>query len=73
MSDLLARLEEAHVQHELANWRGAALTQTIAARVRLLFGWLDEVKLDDIVKPAQITGVIERYVIELRGAAASPS
>jgi hypothetical protein len=66
MSERLARLEEAHVQHELASWRGEALAPTIAARVRSLFRWLDEIKLDDVVTRAQITGVIERYAIELR-------
>lgn len=62
----LERLLEAHVQHELANWRGAAFEAAVAAQVRALFQWFETIKLDDVVTRAQIAGVIERYVIELR-------
>ncbi|HKP62730.1 MAG TPA: hypothetical protein VJV78_38605 [Polyangiales bacterium] len=66
MSDVLDRLLEAQLQHELARWRGDALDATLAERVRALFRWFGTVKLDDVVTRQQIVGVIERYVIELR-------
>lgn len=62
----IERLLEAHVQHELAAWRGAQFQAAVTAQVRALFEWFSEVKLDDIVTRSQIAGVIERYVIDLR-------
>jgi hypothetical protein len=66
MNAVLERLLEAQLQHELASWRGAALTATLAGRVSALFRWFGEVKLDDVLTREQISGVIQRYVIELR-------
>lgn len=66
MDDALHRLLEAHVQHELASWRGPRLTQTLRERVGALFRWFAEVKLDDVATRAQIEDVIERYVIALK-------
>ncbi|HKU41946.1 MAG TPA: hypothetical protein VJR89_27500 [Polyangiales bacterium] len=66
MDDVLARLREAHLHHELSLWRGGALTRTLEDQVRALFGWFSEVKLDDVVTRAQVFQVIERYAIDLR-------
>jgi hypothetical protein len=66
MSDLRVKLLDAHVQHELSLWHGDALAQTLAESVQSLFRWCKQTKLDDVATRAQIVGVIERYVIELR-------
>lgn len=66
MSELRDKLLEAHVQHELARWHGEALTHTIAAWVAPFFRWFGRTKLDEIATRAEILGVIERYVIDLR-------
>jgi hypothetical protein len=66
MNDTLARLYEAHVAHELAAWQGPELARTLEERVNALFRWFAEVELDQVATRAQILGVIERYVIELR-------
>lgn len=66
MSDVLEALLSAHVQCELARWRGAALARTVEVEVSSLFRWLREIKLDHVSSREQIMGVIERYVIELR-------
>jgi hypothetical protein len=66
MSDVRSRLFDAHVQHELSLWHGDALAQTLAESVSSFFRWCKNTKLDDVATRAQIAGVIERYVIELR-------
>jgi hypothetical protein len=66
MDDALSRLLEAHVQHELSNWSGPRLSQTLRERVSTLFRWFAEVKLDDVATRAQIVGVVERYAISIR-------
>lgn len=66
MTDVREQLFEAHVKHELARWRGAALEGAIAEGVRSIFCLSETAKLDDVATRAQILGVIERYVIELR-------
>jgi hypothetical protein len=66
MSELSEALLEAHVRHELASWRGEELASRLTRFVHELFGWLSEVRLEQAATPAQIMGVIDRYVIELR-------
>lgn len=66
MNEQLQRLLEAHVQHELASWQGAALERTLTENVAAIFNWLAKVKVEEVVTPEQIRGVISRYVIELR-------
>jgi hypothetical protein len=66
MSELADALLEAHVQHVLTRWRGESLPPLIAERVSSLFRWLGDVQLDQVASRAQIMGVIQRYVIELR-------
>jgi hypothetical protein len=58
-------LLEAHVQYELSRWRDA-LAPTIADWIGPIFRWFGRTKLDDVSTRAQILGVIDRYVIELR-------
>jgi len=62
----LDRLLEAHLRHELAEWEGGRLEQTVSWYVSMLFRWCETVKLDEVVTREQIMGVIQRYVIELR-------
>lgn len=66
MTDLRLKLLEAHVQHELAQWLPDAVERRLVESVRELFRWFAETKLDDVVTRTQITGVIQRYVIEFR-------
>lgn len=63
---VIERLLAAHVRAELATWQSPQFEHNVAERVRALFSWFARIKLDDVVKRAQIAGVIERYVIELR-------
>jgi hypothetical protein len=66
VSELRDKLFEAHVQHELARWHGDALAQTIRQWIAPIFRWFGSTKLDDVASRAQILGVIERFVIDLR-------
>jgi hypothetical protein len=66
MDDVLRRLLDAHVQHELASWQGEQLASTLAQCIGGLFRWFGEVSLDQVVSPAQVAAVIERYVIDLK-------
>lgn len=66
MDEVLSRLLQAHVRHELAQLQGDQLTRSIERAVSKLFGWFETVTLNEVVTRAQINGVIERYVIELR-------
>jgi hypothetical protein len=66
MSDLREALLSAHVQHELASWRGSAFERLLRARLDGLFRWLGQTPLDRIATRAQIMGVVDRHVIELR-------
>jgi len=66
MSDLRETLLEAHVQHELSRLQSDALPEQLDVWTRALFEWFEQIKLDDIATPAQVMGVIDRYVIEMR-------
>jgi hypothetical protein len=66
VTDLGEALLRAHVEYELARLRGDAVRELIAERVAACFRWLDEMNFRDLVTPAQIIGVIDRYVIELK-------
>ena len=66
MSQVLNRLLEAQLQHELRLWQGDALASTLAGHVSELFRWFESVPLEQVVTRAQINAVIGRYVIELR-------
>ena len=66
MNAVLDRLLNAHVQHELTQWRGEQLASNVERGVRRWFAWAQTVTLEEVVTPDQIRGVIERYVVELR-------
>jgi hypothetical protein len=68
VTQLADALLEAHVQHVLAAWHGDAAARTIAERVSSLFAWFGEVKLDQVATRAQVMGLIQRHVIELRAS-----
>jgi hypothetical protein len=65
-SDVLERLLDAHVAHELEQLQPSRLPELIEREVNALFAWLGEVKLDDVANREQINSVIERYVIDLK-------
>ena len=66
MNDLRDTLLAAHVEHELSRLRGQGLASLIDERVAAAFVWLENVRFNDVVTRDQITGVIQRYVIDLR-------
>lgn len=66
MNDVLERLLQAHVRHQLAQLQGDQLERNIDHAVAQLFAWSQTVTLQDVVTPEQIHGVIARYAIELR-------
>lgn len=66
MNDALERLLQAHVLYELAQLQGEPLERNIDNAVAELFAWSQSTRLNDVVTPELIQGVIERYAIELR-------
>jgi hypothetical protein len=66
MTDLRSQLFEAHVQHELARYRGAVLDERTRSWAREIFAWLAEVKIDEVITRERVMGIIERNVIALR-------
>lgn len=64
VNDTTAMLE-AHVQFELARWRGVAFEEMVAQEVGAVFRWLDATPLADLVSPEQVTGVVQRIVVDL--------
>jgi hypothetical protein len=66
VNQALERLLQAHVRHELAQLQGEQLDRSVERGVTGLFAWAQTVTLEEVVTPAQINGVIQRYVIELR-------
>lgn len=56
---------EAHVQFELARWRGVAFEEMVAQEVGAVFRWLDATPLADLVSPEQVTGMVQRVVVDL--------
>ena len=59
-------LLDAHVAYESSRLRGDALATLIHECVAAAFAWLEEVKLDQVITPERIIGVIQRYAIQLR-------
>jgi hypothetical protein len=66
MNDLREALLDAHVKFEISRLRGPALAKTIDERLTSAFAWLEGVKGSDIVTREMITGVIQRYAIDLK-------
>src|SRR4051794_17777163 len=66
MNELAASLLEAHVKHELNRLRGGGLARLIDEHIGATLSWLADVPLNDLASRAQIIGVIDRLVIDLR-------
>jgi hypothetical protein len=66
MNALAEKLLAAHVEHTLERLRGERLVELIREHVAATFSWLDDVELRQVITPAQVMGVIDRYVIQLR-------
>jgi hypothetical protein len=66
MKDVAEDLLAAHVEYELSRLRGPALDALLEEWLAAAFQWLADIKFNDVVTRAQIVGVIERYVIELK-------
>jgi hypothetical protein len=66
VSDLAKALFDAHVAYESSRLRGNSLATLIDERVAATFAWFEEVKLNQVMTPERIIGVIQRYAIELR-------
>lgn len=66
MNDLREALLDAHVKYELSRLRGPELTKIIDERLTSGFVWLEGVKGSDVVTREMITGIIQRYVIDLK-------
>jgi hypothetical protein len=60
-----AKMLEAHVEFEVQRWQGEALRETLQAEVTALYTWLESVKLNEIVQPAQVVGVVQRTAIAM--------
>lgn len=66
MNDLREALLDAHVKYELSRLRGPRLATLIDERLTSAFAWLEGVKGSDVVTREMITGIIQRYVIDLK-------
>lgn len=64
MNEASAMLE-AHVRFELSRWRGPAFEEMVAHEVAAVFRWLDATPLADLVSVDEVTGVVQRVVVEL--------
>ena len=64
MKDRDAMLE-AHVQFELRRFNDDNLRATLDEEIAALFTWFDQVKLQEVVRPAQVSEWITRNVVEL--------
>ncbi|MFZ1772072.1 MAG: hypothetical protein WAU00_22875 [Caldilinea sp.] len=56
---------EAHIQFELQRWQGEALRSTVQEEVAALYEWSETVRLNEMVQPAQVMGLIQRIVIAM--------
>jgi len=66
MNELTRALFEAHVAHELRAAEQVEFDARIAPLTDQVFDWLAQVKLEDLLTPQRVLGVIDRYVIDLR-------
>ena len=65
MKDILERLLEAHVRHELARFKGPRVRKAVEQEVNAAFQWTREVRLNDLVTPEMVLAVIRRNVVDL--------
>ena len=64
MNDLIPKLLEAHVEHELDSFKNGGYKKIIEDEVSAIFHWSKDVKLKYIITPEQIIGLIRRNVVE---------
>lgn len=64
MKDLLTKLLEAHIEHELNAFKHDAYNKIIREEISALFRWITHIKLKDIITPEQINDLIQRKVVE---------
>ena len=64
MKDLITKLCEAHIQHELNSLKNGAYKETIQEEISALFRWINHIKLKDIITPDQIIDLIKQKVVE---------
>lgn len=65
MNEPIARLLEAHIQHELNRFKEGGYRQTIQEEVSAAFNWIRKVKLNDVLPLEKMLGLIRRNVVEL--------
>ncbi|MDM8518155.1 hypothetical protein QUF76_18310, partial [Desulfobacterales bacterium HSG16] len=64
MNDLIEKLLEAHVKHELDSFKNGGYKSVIKDEVAAVFHWSKDVKLKDVITAEQIIGLIRRNVVE---------
>ena len=64
MKDLLTKLFEAHIEHELNAIKNGAYKRIVKEEVSALFRWINHIKLKDIVTQDQIIDLIQQKVVE---------
>ncbi len=65
MNDLIHKLFEAHVAHELNRFKDNGYQQTIKEEVSAVFEWIKKIKLKEVMPVEQILRLIKRNVVEL--------
>jgi hypothetical protein len=60
-----AAMLEAHVRYELQQWEGKPFRLWLQEEITALFEWLAEVRLDEVMAPAQLVGWTQRTVVTL--------
>ena len=65
MDEIISKLLEAHVTHELNRFKRGGYKKTIKEEVAAVFQWIKKIKLKEVITPEQIIGLIERNVVEL--------
>ncbi|XOZ35103.1 hypothetical protein ACMDCT_07675 [Halomonadaceae bacterium KBTZ08] len=61
---VLAQLLEAHVQHELARMDMDALREDLERELGFVFEAADRIRLNDVMTPEIINGIIHRHTVE---------
>jgi len=64
MKDLLTKLLDAHIEHELNAFKNGAYKNRVREEISSLFRWITHIKLRDISTPEQINDFIQRKVVE---------
>ena len=64
---------DAHVRFEVDRLTGEGLEESVRTEVEALFGWLDQVTLDDLVSAGQVTDPTRRTKRRRRRTARKPA